>query len=65
MFFFQDYALHGAYWHDGFGYKKSRGCVNMSIRDAQWLFTWSDPQPSQYGYAQASAGDPGTWVWVW
>jgi hypothetical protein len=65
MFFFNDYALHGAYWHDGFGYRKSRGCVNLSIRDARWLFTWSDPQPSQYGYALAEPGNPGTWVWVW
>ncbi|MCL5999420.1 MAG: L,D-transpeptidase [Chloroflexi bacterium] len=64
MFFFEDYALHGAYWHDGFGYKKSRGCVNLSIKDAKWLFNWSQPYPSQYGYAQAAPDDPGTWVWV-
>ena len=65
MFFFEDYALHGAYWHDGFGLKKSRGCVNLSIRDARWLFTWSDPQPSEWGYALADDNNPGTWVWVW
>lgn len=65
MFFFGSYALHGAYWHDGFGFKKSRGCVNLSIRDAQWLFTWTNPQPSAYGYAQADGNNPGTWVWVW
>ncbi len=65
MFFFDDYALHGAYWHDGFGYRKSRGCVNLSLRDAKWLFSWSDPPPSQYGYAMAGPGNPGTWVWVW
>ncbi|MCS7059665.1 MAG: L,D-transpeptidase [Anaerolineae bacterium] len=65
MFFHGDYALHGAYWHDGFGSKKSRGCVNLSIRDARWLFDWSDPKPSQWGYAQAGPDNPGTWVWVW
>jgi hypothetical protein len=64
MFFYTDYALHGAYWHDGFGYRHSRGCVNLSLRDARWLFTWSQPAPSEYGYAKADASHPGTWVWV-
>jgi hypothetical protein len=64
MFFDNDYALHGAYWHDGFGFKKSRGCVNLSVKDAKWFFNWSQPYPSEYGYAQASPDNPGTWVWV-
>jgi hypothetical protein len=38
------YALHGAYWHDEFGYGKSGGCVNLSAIDARRLFAWSDPQ---------------------
>jgi len=42
MFFDQDISLHGTYWHDGFGYRHSHGCVNMSITDAQWIFTWTD-----------------------
>lgn len=41
MFFDGDIALHGTYWHDGFGYRQSHGCVNMSITDAKWLFDWS------------------------
>jgi L,D-transpeptidase-like protein len=41
MFFDGDIALHGTFWHDGFGYRQSRGCVNMSITDANWLFEWS------------------------
>ena len=64
MFFFQDYALHGAYWHDGFGYRHSRGCVNLSLNDAVWFFNWSTPSASAYGYAQADDTNPGTWVWV-
>jgi len=40
MFFDQGRALHGAYWHDGFGYRRSHGCVNMSITDAHWMYTW-------------------------
>ena len=35
-------ALHGAYWHDGFGFRRSHGCVNASLTDANWLYTWSN-----------------------
>lgn len=41
MFFDGDIGLHGTYWHDGFGYRQSHGCVNLSIIDAHWLFNWS------------------------
>ena len=34
-------ALHGAYWHDRFGYKHSHGCVNMPVQDSEWVFNWS------------------------
>ncbi len=40
MFFDGGRALHGAYWHDGFGYRRSHGCVNLSITDAKWLYDW-------------------------
>jgi hypothetical protein len=40
MFFDEGRALHGAYWHNGLGYRRSHGCVNMSITDAHWLFNW-------------------------
>ncbi|HUF39397.1 MAG TPA: L,D-transpeptidase [Anaerolineales bacterium] len=33
-------AMHGAYWHSGFGVPLSRGCVNLSTGDAQWVFNW-------------------------
>jgi len=32
------YAFHGTYWHDNFGTPMSRGCVNMRIDEARWLF---------------------------
>jgi lipoprotein-anchoring transpeptidase ErfK/SrfK len=37
------YALHGTYWHDNFGTPMSRGCVNMRIEEAKWLFQWVRP----------------------
>jgi hypothetical protein len=41
MYFDQSISLHGTYWHDGFGYRHSHGCVNMTITDAKWLFEWT------------------------
>jgi lipoprotein-anchoring transpeptidase ErfK/SrfK len=42
MYYSGSYALHGAYWHDSFGQKRSHGCINLSPIDARWLFAWSD-----------------------
>ncbi len=36
-------ALHGAYWHDRFGTRKSHGCVNLAPLDARWVFEWFGP----------------------
>lgn len=52
MFFDQDIALHGAFWHDRFGYKHSHGCVNMPPRAAEWVYNWSAESRSDL------------WVWV-
>jgi hypothetical protein len=44
MFFHESgYALHGAYWHDNFGYRMSHGCINMRPENASWIFRWTDP----------------------
>jgi lipoprotein-anchoring transpeptidase ErfK/SrfK len=43
QYFHEGFALHAAYWHDDFGRWRSHGCVNLSPRDAAWLFEWSDP----------------------
>lgn len=41
MYFFEDYAIHGAYWHNNFGTPMSHGCVNMNVGDAEWLYSWA------------------------
>lgn len=61
MYFDGDIGLHGTYWHDGFGYRHSHGCVNLSITDANWLYNWaaseidltlpSDTGPAVYVYS--------------
>ena len=40
-YFYSGYALHGAYWHDGFGRPRSHGCVNLSLYDSWWIYEWS------------------------
>ncbi len=42
MYFYQDYGLHGTYWHHNFGVPMSHGCVNYSIPDAAWLFDFAN-----------------------
>lgn len=37
-------ALHGAYWHDQFGHKRSHGCVNLPLDKAEWLYRWTPLQ---------------------
>ena len=41
MYFDQARALHGAYWHNYFGYEQSHGCVNLSPADSHWLYLWA------------------------
>lgn len=65
MYFFGNYALHGAFWHDTFGRVRSHGCVNLAPSDARWLFQWSTPTlPQSWHGAFATRGTPGTWVYI-
>lgn len=50
MYYDGAYALHGAYWHNGFGSIRSRGCVNIPVADSRWIFDW------------AEIGD---WIYIW
>jgi len=36
-------ALHGTYWHNKFGtgVRMSHGCINLSLADAQWMYSWA------------------------
>ncbi|MFT5683989.1 MAG: lipoprotein-anchoring transpeptidase ErfK/SrfK [Myxococcota bacterium] len=38
MHFKPRYALHGVFWHWGFGHRASHGCVNLAPRDARYVF---------------------------
>ena len=43
MYFDEGRALHGTYWHNlfGTGRRLSHGCVNLSLKDAAWLYNWA------------------------
>ena len=41
MYFYNDYGIHGTYWHNNFGYPMSHGCVNMVTDEAAWLYNWA------------------------
>ncbi len=65
MYFEGSFALHGAFWHNGFGAMHSHGCVNMSPPDARWFFNWTEPHvPVGWHGAYANAQHPGTRVYV-
>jgi hypothetical protein len=55
------YALHGAFWHNRFGRRTSHGCINLSARDARWIYerTWPAPKPG-WLVINEHAQDPGT-----
>ena len=65
MFFYQGFAVHGAYWHNNFGHPMSHGCVNAPISNAAQLFEWTGPYvaPDQNA-VRATAENPGTRVYV-
>ena len=50
MYFNRGQSLHGTYWHDSFGYRRSKGCVNLTISDARWLYDWmQNAEPNAAG----------------
>lgn len=42
LYFYQSYAVHGAYWHNNFGRPASHGCVNVPLASAEWLYNWAN-----------------------
>ncbi|RME83023.1 MAG: LysM peptidoglycan-binding domain-containing protein [Caldilineae bacterium] len=41
QYFVGAYALHGTYWHHNFGRPMSHGCINLTNRDAKFLYQWA------------------------
>jgi len=61
MHFKHRYALHGVFWHWGFGHAASHGCVNLAPRDARYLFARIGPEMGKgWHTTYATPEDPGT-----
>jgi hypothetical protein len=41
LYFYRHLAIHGAYARERFGIKGSHGCVNLSMKDAEWIWNWT------------------------
>ncbi len=44
MYYYEDYAIHGTYWHDRFGTQQSAGCTNLTQGDAAFIFDKVNPK---------------------
>lgn len=64
QYFHQNYALHGAYWHDEFGKVRSNGCVNLAPKDAAWLFEWTEPVVSAGWHGAMAPRESGTLIYI-
>jgi lipoprotein-anchoring transpeptidase ErfK/SrfK len=56
MYFLPNFAIHGAYWHDEFGNRRSHGCVNLAPRDARYIYDRVPPR-QQPGFFKTFASD--------
>jgi hypothetical protein len=54
----QGHAFHGVYWHNEFGLRRSHGCINLSLQDANWLYRWTTPAvpPERHTYFNTKYG---------
>ena len=43
QFFKGSYGFHAAFWHNDFGHRRSHGCINLSPKDARYLFHFTQP----------------------
>jgi hypothetical protein len=66
MYFYGNYALHGAFWHYTFGTVRSHGCINLAPADARWLFYWTSPDlpAAWHGVFAGSTTGRGTYVFI-
>lgn len=64
MYFEGSYAIHGAFWHDRFGHRRSHGCVNLAPADARWVFQWSEPSLPPGWHGISSGRGEGTYVHI-
>ena len=58
-------GFHAAYWHRRFGNRMSHGCVNLSPKDARWLYGFTSPTvPDGWVAVHPTRNEQGTFVRV-
>lgn len=40
-YFTGPYSIHAAFWHNNFGRPMSHGCINASIPNSYWVYSWA------------------------
>jgi len=56
MYFRPNFAIHGAYWHNEFGNRRSHGCINLAPYDARFIYERVAPL-QQPGFYKTFASD--------
>jgi lipoprotein-anchoring transpeptidase ErfK/SrfK len=66
QFFSGSVALHGAFWHDRFGLRRSHGCINLAPYDAHRVFnhTWPTVSEGWHGVSTDKTGFKASKVYV-
>ena len=69
QYFYQDFAIHGAYWSLPAGMPSSNGNVLLREDDAEWLFTWTSPNgqsgfEARKGWVLGDAPQSGTLLYI-
>lgn len=36
-------SIHGTYWHNDYGTRRSHGCINLPPAQARWVYRWTNP----------------------
>jgi hypothetical protein len=57
-------AIHGTYWHNDFGVRRSHGCVNVPSEVAHWIYRWTTPYLSADVDYQPAKNKEGTLIEV-
>ncbi|HRJ57003.1 MAG TPA: L,D-transpeptidase [Anaerolineales bacterium] len=56
-------AIHGTFWHNAFGERRSHGCINVTPEESKWIFRWTTPYVTlMQGEDRRSLPDHGTIV---
>jgi hypothetical protein len=57
-------AIHGTYWHNDYGRRRSHGCVNTPTAAAQWVYRWCRPDVPYESQRVTAAPDDATTIEV-